>query len=939
MDIGVVIDHYKIVEHIGRGGMADVWSARDNKLNRMVAIKTIAHGLSQDANPVTMFKQEAQTIAQMEHPHILPIYDFGQYSGQLYIVMRYVTGGSLDELLRRDPLPVVDALRLGLSIAQALDYAHVNNVVHLDLKPPNVLLDSHQSPYLADFGLATVLDPEGKALNPGSGTLLYMAPEQLTSELIDYRADLYSFAIVMFHMLIGQLPFGGAAPMALKQMQFQEELPDLNQLNPAIPESFTAILRRATALEPEARHDSLTEIIEALQSAYLESKGTAAVGLSLASVETDSYDGFIFDVADYDGDDVEILEAVDIYSRARHNWAGGNGRFLLGVTNFMVMNGYYVDAELHGLTLDESGKQMLLRGGIEYDIALDHWWAQLDDDNRRWVCLHALRSGNAPARVRALRRLEDLPDAEPAVIPKLVAQMMQIETNETARIAALQVLGTRAKSDDGNWREVVYTPEIDLLIAETALDVGMPNVSEFAARVIGDIRSISAVRQLANEQRERRKGALRALAVVRDVAPSLPDVVSPSARAYAFANNTLRRMFEDPLSLIFRFTMALIGGWIAMGASIWVLFRTQETFTPQRWGNSLAVGLLFAAAFAVLVIVTDEFSRRLRGFWPWWVRVLLLGAFGMWWATSIWAQFHWSYYQLEIEWDVMYFGGFGLIAALLLAGLFRWRSVVFVPLMVLVVYIPIFTTYMVGTVGEEIGPFTYGEEDDSFQFYTSLFYFEVEYIETADGGFLVEPSQQVYSVGLLFVSILALGAFFPDVVRDLRGAGRYLHERYIVTEVIEDQTPTVIGAKKKVPAPAARLAHTRDPQAVRTEVDVAADEQDEAERTTSLELKDAAPVTRTFEEFDRTELDPGQGMNNDDIPRKDAPDKTELDINQRTSDADTDSQSKIVSKRVDLGTGIRIDLSDESNQTELDASLGLQSTEDDEPEDDEPESE
>ncbi|MCL4253461.1 MAG: serine/threonine protein kinase, partial [Anaerolineae bacterium] len=261
MDVGVQISQYKIVEHIGRGGMADVWSARDAKLNRMVAIKTIAHGLAGDSNPVDMFKQEAQTIAQMEHPHILPIYDFGEYEGQLYIVMRYVAGGSLEDLLRRGPLPINEALRMGQAIAQALDYAHRQKVVHLDLKPPNVLLDSSQSPYLADFGLATVLDREGKATNPGSGTLLYMAPEQLTSEVIDWRADLYSFAVVMFHMLTGVLPFD-ATPIALKQVQFHEELPPLDEINPLVPTYFTDILRRATAVDPDDRYSSLMEVID-----------------------------------------------------------------------------------------------------------------------------------------------------------------------------------------------------------------------------------------------------------------------------------------------------------------------------------------------------------------------------------------------------------------------------------------------------------------------------------------------------------------------------------------------------------------------------------------------------------------------------------------------------------------------------------------------------
>ncbi|MEO1289190.1 MAG: serine/threonine-protein kinase, partial [Chloroflexota bacterium] len=218
MDAGALVnEQYKIIEHIGRGGMADVWSARDTRLRRMVAIKTIVAGLSNDIDPVDLFKREAHTIAQMEHPHILPIYDFGEHDNNLYIVMRYVTGGSLEDLLRDGPMPPQEVLRMGDAIAQALDYAHQNNVIHLDLKPPNILLDSSGAPYLADFGLATVLDPEGRARNPGSGTLLYMAPEQMMSDTIDHRADIYAFSIMLYHMLTGILPFDGNVPLSMSQ--------------------------------------------------------------------------------------------------------------------------------------------------------------------------------------------------------------------------------------------------------------------------------------------------------------------------------------------------------------------------------------------------------------------------------------------------------------------------------------------------------------------------------------------------------------------------------------------------------------------------------------------------------------------------------------------------------------------------------------------------
>src|SRR5262245_21757104 len=320
MDVGVEFSHYRVIEHIGRGGMADVWSARDKRLNRTVAIKTVGRDLSADNEPLKLFEQEAQMIAQLEHPHILPIYDFGEYTGQLYIVMRYVTGGSLEDLLSSGPMPTAEVLRHARAIAAALDYAHTNHVIHLDLKPSNILLDSNQSPYLADFGLATVLGPEGRAANPGYGTLLYMAPEQLTAGELDHRADIYAFAILVFQMLTGELPFDATTSLALKQLQNQEDMTDIDQLGTDLAEALTPVLRRGTALNPDSRPASMAELVVELEEA-LESVRTLTEMPSPAQFGDDYVGGVTLDLSGVDvgvtQDDLELREAIDIYNRAK----------------------------------------------------------------------------------------------------------------------------------------------------------------------------------------------------------------------------------------------------------------------------------------------------------------------------------------------------------------------------------------------------------------------------------------------------------------------------------------------------------------------------------------------------------------------------------------------------------------------------------------------
>lgn len=723
MDIGALVNNqYQVIEHIGRGGMADVWSARDKRLRRMVAIKTIAPGLGSDVDPVSLFEREAHTIAQMEHPHILPIYDFGEYDSGLYIVMRFVTGGSLEDIVREGPLAPDEVLRMGDAIGSALDYAHENNVIHLDLKPPNILLDSSRSPYLADFGLATVLDPEGRARNPGSGTLLYMAPEQFVAEMIDHRADIYSFTIMLFHMLTGRLPFDGAAPLAMRQMQRGEEIPYIDEYVSSLPSELTDILRLGTSQDPNFRPSQHMELMEQFRAIIRPTAVDMMIDIPQDDygIEADPYN--LLTEQDLDISDSGLLEAVDIFSRAVYDWQGGQGRFLMGVTHFMLMCEYYQNTEKYNLNIDENGFQMLLRGALEYDYELDYWWKRVDNDGRRWVCLHALRSGNAPARIRALYRLETLPDKETQpVIPKLVAQALEIETDNTAKKAALKVLATRSRlvkhkqvdimteyrgrvlstmtrlgiqiREPAFWQNYIYSPEVDLLIAEEAFDPS-PDVAEYAARTVGQMRSLAAVTHLAEEQRNGRRGALDALAFVRDEAPELPKEVSRDARFYAWVTNTIRRMTDNPLDSILRFVLAFIGGWVGMGDQIYTLFNSGSLFSLQRWANVLGMGLIFAMIVAITFYLTDEISRRLQGFWSWWMRLALTGILGYIMATLLFASVRGLFYNdPQIAWDYMRFLGasfaFGLVGTSLLR-VRGWRGVL---LTTLVLFVPIYASY------------------------------------------------------------------------------------------------------------------------------------------------------------------------------------------------------------------------------------------------------
>jgi serine/threonine-protein kinase len=820
MDVGIEFSHYRVIEHIGRGGMADVWSARDKRLSRTVAIKTVARDLSQDMNPVKLFEREAQTIAALEHPHILPIYEFGDYDGQLYIVMRYVSGGSLEDVLEKGPLSVDETLRVARAVGQALDYAHTNKVIHLDLKPSNILLDSYQSPYLADFGLATMVDPEGRAKNPGNGTLLYMAPEQMTADLLDSHADIYSFAILLYHMLTGQLPFDGAMPLAIKQLQGGEQMPDVRGVRPSLPPTVNDVLRQASELELTRRVHSIHDVIDALDyvlggrriismdtavtpSEYgetLETKGITTLPLdqiisgpidgfisrtiaksptsepttgsldelitgpienlisktgeidtrSLSELDSSRNDALISKPLPVTGTLDELItgpienlisktgelkqaaavvtedaapietplitlspealakrEAEDIYNRARRAYGRGQGRFILGVTDYILIADYCAQAETNGFELDDSGTQMLLRGALEYDYEIDRWWAKCDDESRRWTALHALRSENAPARARALERLENLPDSDPPQIPRLVAQALQVETHKAAQLAAIRVLALRSPLparerpwydrlglwSANDWRPVAYNVDIDGLLAEQALSEDEPDTAISAARAVGTLRSDVAVNAIADARRKGEKGAFKALAYARDEANSLPPSVGLSNRLGAWLTNTWRRLSENPLHTVWRFALVLMFSTLGLGLYIYLAKRISGMMIdlPSTWGEIVSIGLTFGMLLGFTVILGDEIPQRLRRFWKWWSRAVWAGLFGFVLGTGVWSAYHYLFLALrDLQWNILAYAGIGIAVAFILMNLFRLPSVLSFIVTALGLYVPLY---------------------------------------------------------------------------------------------------------------------------------------------------------------------------------------------------------------------------------------------------------
>jgi serine/threonine protein kinase/formylglycine-generating enzyme required for sulfatase activity len=260
--VGARLGQYEIVEKIGSGGMATVYKARQPSLDRFVAVKVLHRG--QDPHFAGRFKREARAIAQLQHPNILPIHDYGDEDGKLYLVMQYVDGGvTLDRSLAR-PAPADETLRIAGHVLAALHYAHDHGIVHRDIKPGNILLPAPRWPLLADFGIAKLLGENDGLTVPGMiiGTADYMAPEQATGQPIDARTDLYSVGVVLYQLLTGQVPFKADTPVAVLAKHTYEPPPLPRSINPDIPVPLEELLLRAMAKSPAERYQSAEEMAE-----------------------------------------------------------------------------------------------------------------------------------------------------------------------------------------------------------------------------------------------------------------------------------------------------------------------------------------------------------------------------------------------------------------------------------------------------------------------------------------------------------------------------------------------------------------------------------------------------------------------------------------------------------------------------------------------------
>jgi serine/threonine protein kinase len=260
------IGRYEVIQELGQGGMAIVYLARDPYIKRQVAVKVLPKQFTFDPQFRARFQREAEVIATLEHPSIVPVYDFGEHEDQPFIVMRYMSGGTLADMLAKGPLPISEVSSLFQRIGSAVDYGHSQGVIHRDIKPGNILFDSQGGSFLSDFGIAKLAEGTSALTGTGIiGTPAYMSPEQAQGEKnLDGRCDIYSLGVVLFQALSGELPYNADTPMGIAMAHIMAPVPSLLDRKPDLPRAFEGVIRKSLDKDPGKRFQTASGLAKAI---------------------------------------------------------------------------------------------------------------------------------------------------------------------------------------------------------------------------------------------------------------------------------------------------------------------------------------------------------------------------------------------------------------------------------------------------------------------------------------------------------------------------------------------------------------------------------------------------------------------------------------------------------------------------------------------------
>ena len=603
---GDEVGGYTLLEIIGGGGEGAVWSAWDPKNERIVAIKFFK--LDQTAIDFDKRKQDLQNLADLKHSNVREVFEVGSGTGFVFFVMRYFPYGSLSDLIVKNELTTDQILSIAAQVTASLSYIHSKKVVHRDLKPSNVLLDHQHRAYLTDFGIARTLSGSTLAMHTGQGTPAYSSPEQHTRAYIDHLTDIYSFGIMLFEMLAGDLPFQGLSALAIQQIDRKVEIPDPRELKSNLPPDLHMALKQITHYDPDQRPKRIEDAFELVLDVFNRT-GFATPGPSYEAVLRQTTP------LEY-GSQWQLKEAQFLLKHNLDKWEKEEGRHRMRLTGFVFLHQVFSD-QRHFILLNKKQIIFLAYTAILHGQNLSYWWSKVEDPADRLMISEMLfgnEVGDPILNVMKLLMLEPyqfsgISAYSDKLVPPLLEQI-QIDGLPEVKNKALILLDALMEPAN-DWQDAAISEEMDQQLAELSLSTDLYSIR--AARMIGKLKSEAAVRWIVEEtQGSESDAALLSLATIRETAGSLPKSVGFSAQARAWLNIAVKQLIANRREVIQLYLLAAMA--VGLGLSVHVFWsqRLPGYLDPSRVLNSFGSGILFGPIIAIGIFINRWIINRLE---------------------------------------------------------------------------------------------------------------------------------------------------------------------------------------------------------------------------------------------------------------------------------------------------------------------------------------